>query len=386
MHVFGVKDGAIDYVHEGPHAALLHAGDRRARRGAAGGRRLRARHGAERRDRPGTRVRATQIPSKDAARIPVADALRPLDDERRVARPPAASSRASPAACGRPSGWWRDQPRTRASNAPGPLRLTRQRPLVDVRAPHALRVGLEQRRRRDEAEERAVDAADVVARDGLGHLRAWNAVGSAGAATRSMSSSSSPMSSVSYQPDAMMPNDRIVQAEQRAQLRATRARRRGSSPARRSVSANQATPARTAVPLMRPRATATRIALDGARRGGIEGGRHESSAPRRRRRAPRRRHARATDGRRRAAGASATTSLGAWPAPSADRRARPASRREQLARRGDAGEGALAQARADDVHHRAGHAGREHRLVAQDGGGGRRAAPAEGRLARPAIS
>ena len=26
MHVFGVKDGAIDYVHEGPHAALLPAG------------------------------------------------------------------------------------------------------------------------------------------------------------------------------------------------------------------------------------------------------------------------------------------------------------------------------------------------------------------------
>jgi basic membrane protein A len=23
MHVFGVKDGAIDYVHEGPHATLL---------------------------------------------------------------------------------------------------------------------------------------------------------------------------------------------------------------------------------------------------------------------------------------------------------------------------------------------------------------------------
>ena len=23
MHVFGVEDGAIDYVHEGPHAALL---------------------------------------------------------------------------------------------------------------------------------------------------------------------------------------------------------------------------------------------------------------------------------------------------------------------------------------------------------------------------
>jgi basic membrane lipoprotein Med (substrate-binding protein (PBP1-ABC) superfamily) len=23
MHVFGVRDGAIDYVHEGPHAALL---------------------------------------------------------------------------------------------------------------------------------------------------------------------------------------------------------------------------------------------------------------------------------------------------------------------------------------------------------------------------
>jgi len=25
MHVFGVKDGAIDYVHEGPHAAHLPA-------------------------------------------------------------------------------------------------------------------------------------------------------------------------------------------------------------------------------------------------------------------------------------------------------------------------------------------------------------------------
>jgi hypothetical protein len=23
MHVFGVRDGAIDYVHEGPHATLL---------------------------------------------------------------------------------------------------------------------------------------------------------------------------------------------------------------------------------------------------------------------------------------------------------------------------------------------------------------------------
>ena len=45
------------------------------------------------------------------------------------------------------------------------------RALVDVGAPDALGVGLEQRGRRDEAEERAVDAVDVVARDGRSEAR-----------------------------------------------------------------------------------------------------------------------------------------------------------------------------------------------------------------------